>query len=97
MQMLVVVIILPSLMLISKTRAYPFLRIDAVFGGAASVGWIFERILNVETPADTIVNAFARHALWIAITILLVSLAFRFLPGALAQRAMTTEMAQFVE
>jgi hypothetical protein len=76
---------------------YPFLRIDAVFGGAASVGWIFERILNVETPADTIVNAFARHALWIAITILLVSLAFRFLPGALAQRAMTTEMAQFVE
>jgi hypothetical protein len=98
MQMLVVVIILPSLMLMSKTRAYQFLRIGgAVFGGAASVGWIFERILNVETPVDEIVNAFARHALWIAITLLLVSLAFRLLPGALAQRAMTTEIARFVE
>jgi hypothetical protein len=98
MQMLVVVIILPSLLLMSKTRAYPFLRIGgAVFGGAASVAWIFERVLNVETPVDVIVNAFARHALWIAITLFLVSLALRFLPGALAQRAMTAEMAQFVE
>jgi hypothetical protein len=92
MQMLVVVIILPSLIVMSKTRAYPFLRIGgAVFGGAASVGWIFERIFNVETPVDEIVNAFARHALWIAITLFLVSLAFRLLPGAVAQRAMTTE------
>jgi hypothetical protein len=96
--LLVVVLILPSLMLMSKTRAYPFLRIGgAVFGGATSVGWIFERTLNVETPVDMIVNAFARHALWIAITPLLVSLTYRFLPGALAQRAMTTEVAQFVE
>jgi hypothetical protein len=68
-----------------------------LLGGAASVRWILERILNVETPVDMIVNAFARHALWIAITLLLVSLAIRFLPGALAQRAMATEMAQFVE
>ena len=98
MQMLVVVIILPSLMLMSKTRAYPFLRIGgAVFGGAASAGWIFERILNVETPVDEIVNAFARHALWIAITLFLVSLAFRLLPGAVTQRTMTTEIARFVE
>jgi hypothetical protein len=44
-----------------------------------------------------IVNAFARHAFWIAITLFLVSLAIRLLPGALAQRAMATEMAQFVE
>lgn len=44
-----------------------------------------------------IVNAFARHAPWIAITLLLVNLALRFLPGAPAQRAMTSEMAQFVE
>jgi hypothetical protein len=50
--LLVVVVILPSLMLMSETRAYPFLRIGgAVFGGAASVRWILERILNVETPS----------------------------------------------
>jgi HupE / UreJ protein len=92
MQMLVVVVILPSLMPMSRTRAYPFLRIGgAVFWGAASVGWIFERILNDETPVDTTVNAFARYALWIAITLFLVSLAVRSLPGALAHGAMTTK------
>ena len=31
---------------------------------------------------DTIVNAFARHALWIAVALFLVSLAFRFLPDS---------------
>jgi hypothetical protein len=98
MQMLVVAAILPSLVLMSRTRAYPFLRIGgAVFAGAASVGWIVERILNVETAIDGIVNVFAQHALWIAVTLFLVSLAFRFLPGADAQRATTSEMAQFVE
>jgi hypothetical protein len=59
--------------------------------------YLILRILNVETPVDMIVNAFARHAFWIAITLLLVRLTIRFLPGALAQRAMATEMAQFVE
>ena len=54
---------------------------------AASVGWILERTLNVETPVDTIVNAFARHALWIAITLFLVSFAFRFLRAVRAQCA----------
>jgi hypothetical protein len=76
MQMLVVAAILPSLMLMSRTRAYPILRIGgAAFAGAASVGWIVERLLDVQTPVDTIVNAFARHALLIAVNLFLVSLA----------------------
>ena len=58
---------------------------------------IFEQILNVETPVDMIVNAFARHALWIAMAPLLVSLTFRFLPARSLSGAMTTEMAEFVE
>jgi hypothetical protein len=76
MQMLVVAAVLPSLMLMSRTRAYPILRIGgAAFAGAASVGWIVERLLDVQTPVDTIVNAFARHALLIAVNLFLVSLA----------------------
>jgi hypothetical protein len=52
MQMLIVVIILPSLMLMSRTRAYPFLRIGGeVFALAASVGRIVERMLNVRLPS----------------------------------------------
>ena len=80
MQMLVVAIILPSLVLMSRTRAYPILRIGgALFAGGASVGWIVERLLDVKTPVDTIVNAFAQHALGIAIALFLASLATRLL------------------
>ena len=98
MQMLVVAAILPSLMLMSRSRAYLFLRIGgAVFSGAASAGWIVERILNVETPVDPIVNAFARNAPWIAITLFLASLVCRFLPASSGRRAVKTGMAQFAE
>ena len=63
MQMLVVAVILPALMLMSRTSAYPALRIGgAVFAGAASLGWMIERLFNVETPVDRIVDSLARHA-----------------------------------
>ena len=79
MQMIVVAVILPSLILLSRTRAYPILRIGgAVFAGAASVAWIVERLLDIETPVDIIVNALARHAHWIAVALFLISLACRF-------------------
>ncbi len=83
MQMLVVLAILPSLMLMSRTRAYPLFRVaGAVFAGVASAGWMVERIFGVTTPVDAIVNAFARHSLLIAIMLLAASLASRFLPPA---------------
>jgi pimeloyl-ACP methyl ester carboxylesterase len=86
MQMIVVVVTLPSLMLMSRTRMYPVLRIGgAAFAGAASMGWIVERLFNVETPVDMIVNAFARNALWIAVTLFLFSLACRFPPTSRGQ------------
>jgi hypothetical protein len=79
MQMIVVAGILPSLMLMSRTRAYPILRNGgAVLAGAASVGWIVERLLDVETPVDMIINGLARHALWIAIPLFLLSVACTF-------------------
>jgi hypothetical protein len=88
MQMLVVAAILPSLMLMSRTRAYTILRIGgAVFAGFASAGWMVERLFDVATPVDTIVNAFARHSLLIAVNLLVVSLASRLL---LASRARQT-------
>jgi hypothetical protein len=45
MQMLVVVALLPSLMLMSRTRVYPILRLaGAGFAALASAGWIAERL-----------------------------------------------------
>lgn len=89
MQMLVVAAILPSLLLISRTPVYSVVRIGgAAFAGLASLGWIVERVLNLQTPVDSIVNAFARHALWAAAVLLGLSLGCRYLPlGSLPRRA----------
>jgi HupE / UreJ protein len=83
MQMLVVALILPSLMLMSGTRAYSAVRIGgAVFAGAASLGWIVERLFDVATPVDTIVNAILTQVPGVAVTLFLVSLACRYLDGS---------------
>ena len=94
MQMLVVTAILPSLILMSRTPAYPVLRSGgAVFAAAASLGWIIERLLDVQTPVDAIVNAFASHALWIAVTLFLVSLAGKFLYASRTWHTAERDMA----
>jgi hypothetical protein len=98
MQILVVAAVLPSLMLMSRTRAYPILRIGgALFAGTASLGWITERLLDIQTPVDTIVNAFARHAPLIAVNLFLVSLACRVLVTSRAQRIVSTGIASGVQ
>jgi hypothetical protein len=76
MQMAVVVAILPSLLLMSRTRAYPsFKTFSALSAGAASVGWIAERTWSVQSPVDMVVNGLMHHAAWIAAGLLLMSAA----------------------
>ena len=83
MQLLVVAAILPSLLLLSRTRTYPVVRRSgALFAALASVGWIAERLLGVDSHVDTIVNAFAHHAVFAALALFLLSLACRYLPAA---------------
>jgi hypothetical protein len=57
-----------------------------MFAGLASAGWIAERLFDVRTPVDLIVNAFARHAVSIAVDLLIVSLACRLLATSRVQR-----------
>jgi hypothetical protein len=76
MQMAVVVAILPSLLLMSRTRAYPFLRtVGAFCAGVASMGWIAERIWNLQSGVDVMVNGLMHRAVWIAVGLLLMSVA----------------------
>jgi hypothetical protein len=76
MQLIVVAAIMPSLILLSRTRAYSTLRIGgALFAGFASLGWIAERSLGAHTPVDMVVNSVAHHAMWIAAVLFLISLA----------------------
>jgi hypothetical protein len=92
MQVLVVASILPSLILMSRTNAYSVLRIvGATFAGAASAGWVAERLWGVNSGVDVIVNTFARHSIFIAISLLITSVAFTLLPGLRTQRISLAE------
>ena len=78
MQMVVVAVTMPSLILISRTRAYIILRTGgALFAGFASVGWIVERLTGVHGSVDVVVGAVAHHAAWIAGALFLISLSCR--------------------
>jgi hypothetical protein len=75
MQMVVVAVTLPSLLLLSRTEAYTLLRIGgAVLAGAASAGWIVERIFGLQSSVDVLLNVAAHRAVWFAGLFFLVSL-----------------------
>ena len=75
MQLIVVAGTIPSLVLLSRTSAYPFVRISgALFAGLASAGWIMERMFDVHGSVDIVVNMVAHHAVWIAGAMFLISL-----------------------
>jgi hypothetical protein len=58
-----------------RTRAYSLLRIGgALFATLASVGWIVERLLDVQNAIDPLVQIAAHHAAWIAAALFLISL-----------------------
>ena len=74
MQLVVVAATMPSLVLLSRTRAYAVLRIaGALFAVFASAGWMAERLLNAHNPLDAVVNSVAHSALWIAPILFLIS------------------------
>lgn len=72
MQLIVVAATLPSLLLLSRMRAYTLVRLGAAgFAGLASMGWIVERVLSVDSSVDLVGNTVARHAIWIVAALLL--------------------------
>jgi HupE/UreJ protein len=82
MQLIVVVAALPSLVLLSRTRAYPWLRIGgALFAGCASLGWIAERLAGVHIWVDVVVDSVAHRAVWIAGISSLISVVYWLLQG----------------
>ena len=76
MQLLLVAILLPSLLLLSRTRAYPWLRLPgALLAAAAATGWLVERLFGLPSATDRLVNTLAAQAPWLAGTLFLLSLA----------------------
>ena len=81
-KLIVVAAAMPSLVLLSRTRAYGTVRAGgAIFAGVASAGWIMERLLGVHNSVESIVNTVAHHAVWIAAGLFLFSLICTKLAG----------------
>ena len=75
MQLAVVAAVLPSLILLSRTSLYSLFRAGgAMFAMFASLGWIAERVLNVETEVSLLVQDAAQRGVWIAAGLFLISL-----------------------
>jgi hypothetical protein len=91
MQLAVVAITLPSLLLLSRVRAYALLRIGGgCFAAIAAIGWIVERSFNTENVIDPFVESVARHAPWIATALLLLSLSCWPLRDAVKETSAST-------
>jgi hypothetical protein len=73
MQIAVVAATLPSLLLLSRTRAYSILRIaGALFATFTSLCWIAERLFNTRSSIDRVVETCARYCLPFAFALFLV-------------------------
>ncbi len=92
MQLVVVAATMPSLILLSRTRAYSPLRIGgALFAAFAAAGWIAERLLGVDNCVDVVVDGVAHHAVGIAGFLLLISLVCWLLRNALNKQSTVTD------
>lgn len=62
MQLLVVLCVMPSLILLSRTTVYTSFRwIGAIFAGLAACGWILERVTGRSLDVDYVVDGLARY------------------------------------
>ncbi len=75
MQMAVVVMVLPSLILMSRTVAYSRLRVcGALFAVIVSLAWIVERAAGAKSVVDPVMSCVAHYAPWLSLTLFLLSL-----------------------
>ena len=74
MQLVVVLYVMPSLMLLSRTILYPAFRfIGAALAELAASGWIIERTTGQSFSVDTAVDLPARHSVLLATTLFAIS------------------------
>ena len=75
MQMAVVLVTIPWLLLLARTRFYTPVRVvGAVFGGVAAMTWIGERAFSWPNPFDAWVTDLAHHSPWIVAGLAALSL-----------------------
>jgi len=74
-QLLVIALVLPPLVLLAGTRAYPALRtVGAVVAGVAALGWLVAR-LGLPNPVAGAADALGGHGGWVVAALWLAALA----------------------
>lgn len=77
MQLLVVAMTMPWLILLGRSRSYPYLRVSGAWlGVVAACGWIGQRAFGLQTPVPPFVEAAAAHAAYGVGTLAIVALAW---------------------
>jgi hypothetical protein len=75
MQLFIMALIIPSLMLLSQTKSYTFIRTSgAIFAAIAAIAWIFERVLGKPNPITEGVAVIANYGTWLIGALLLMAL-----------------------
>lgn len=75
MQLVVVLCVMPSLMLLSRTKAYPSFRVfGALFAGIAACGWIIERVFNLDLHVDKVVDVLAKHSILLVLVLFVIAI-----------------------
>jgi hypothetical protein len=82
-QLLVVALVMPSLMVLSRTRAYPVVRIAvAGFGIVLAGAWLLERTALISTnPLEPVPDALVAHPFVAVAVLALVAASVRSVPG----------------
>lgn len=79
-QIAVVLAVVPSLIILSKTPGLSFIRFAvSILAGSAAIGWLFERTIGWSSPFTIIVDKLPKHAFEIASCLFLLSIACRTL------------------
>ena len=80
-QLLVILVTMPWLLLLARTRLYPPFRVvGACLTGVAAAAWFLERALGWSNPVAPLVERAAVHALWIVAGLALLSLIASLVP-----------------
>ncbi len=87
MQLLIILMVMPSLMLLSTTRLYPtFRRSGGILASLAASGWVIERTFNLHLGVDRVIDLLAAHALLLAAALFVLSLISYTCEGLRASR-----------
>lgn len=86
MQVVAVCATMPSLLMLSRTRLYSFVRLSGVlFAMVASVGWVTERVVGTSNRIGPVVENVAKHSPSVSMTLFLASMLLWLWPELIPQ------------